>query len=238
MLETIGLINVILKHATSTNSQMNLKEKFQNYKTLFSHSRILVWYSYNMEIEIQFQKKELLLKAAKCLFWRCHMTIGEIVINLILGVISGGVSGWVVTWFFKKRDSSEQWERSLREDKQNMSSYISLVLWELEYLINSNDFNQTKELERLLVTSPQFASFGKIDKIHKKHRNYTKNAYQLFQEIYNYIKYEVPKEEHEIPKLKYHQFRSKLLRCQLDILMINKDKKSIKTPEVKMEGSE
>lgn len=157
------------------------------------------------------------------------MTTQDLILNLALGtltgLVSGSISGYFVSAYFRNKDEELSWKKSLSDDKQSMSTYITQVLWEFDQLM-AGDGRQTKDLQKLLILAPKFHSFKKIEKIKTEHRGYTKEAYALFLEIHDYLKFDVPQGSYEIHKLKYMQFRSRLIKVQFNILMINVEREN------------
>lgn len=148
------------------------------------------------------------------------MEFSDLVLNVIIGIVSGCISGYVVSLYFAKKEEESQWGKELSNDKQTMSRYITLVLWELDQLMDGSG-KETADLRRLLQSPPLFRSFKQLDKIKPEHQMFTKKAYALFREIDQYLGFEVPNEAYEIPKIQYVKFRAGLLRAQWDILSIN-----------------
>lgn len=150
------------------------------------------------------------------------MTLKEIILNLILGLVSGCVSGYLTSLYFKKNEEETRWENDLKDDQQTMTRYIDMICWELEQLMEG-DGRETRELQKLLISPPRFKSFSDLKKIKPEHQTFTRDAYGLFAEINNYLKYDLPSEAYEIPKLVYLKFQTKLRRVQWNILLINKN---------------
>lgn len=150
------------------------------------------------------------------------MNFNDLVLNLLLGIVSGCVSGYLISLYFKNKDEQTKWKSDLDEDKQTMSRFIDMVCLDFEQLMDSDD-RETKELLKLLKSPPRFNSFKDLNKIKPEHQTFTRDAYVLFEEIYFYLKEEVPEKAYEIPQLDYVNFRARLRKVQLNILMINRN---------------
>lgn len=150
------------------------------------------------------------------------MNFNEIALNLLLGIVSGSVSGYLISLYFKNKDEQTKWKSDLDEDKQTMSRFIDMVCLDFEQLMDSSN-RENNDLLKLLKSPPRFKSFKDLNKIKPEHQTFTRDAYELFDEIYYYLKEEVPEEPYEIPQLDYVKFRARLRKVQFNILMINRN---------------
>lgn len=138
----------------------------------------------------------------------------NIVIGLVTGTLAGFISGYIIAQYCKKIEARVSWNMQLFNDKQNLVQFIYGVRDEIDLLIKDLKADKTY-LQRMLNSSPKFISFTDIAKIKIEHKNFTQEAYEVLNELDDYLKIGII----NIEKLK--PFQNRLMRAQIHILKIN-----------------
>jgi hypothetical protein len=148
------------------------------------------------------------------------MTIEEIIINLLIGLVSGVVSGFFVTMIFKRIQEKREWKFNFQEDKQNLSNFIYAICIELDLLIEdvrNNNKIDVKEAKRVFKNQPRTLSFTE-NNITEESTNKLISANNLITKVENNITSETTLKELIF-------FRKDLFRARIDILSLQIDKK-------------
>jgi hypothetical protein len=143
------------------------------------------------------------------------MTLEEIIINLLIGLVSGVVSGFFVTIIFKKIQEKREWRFNFQEDKQNLSNFIYTLCIELDLLIEdvkNNNKIDVKEAKRVFKNQPRTLSFTE-NNITEESTNKLIAAHNLITNVEKNITSETILKE-----LIY--FRKDLFRARIDVLSL------------------
>jgi len=160
----------------------------------------------------------LIITNSVFLIWLLDQMKMELLVNIFLSIITGLLTGAAVTVYYRKRDEEIQFRNQLNFDKQTMSRYIDIVLFELSELM-TNGSRDTKVLRRMLVDPPRFLSFDP-SKLKEECGTATRDIYNELDNLLEYLENKEPEEQFEMQKIKYIIIEGNLREKQTKILKI------------------
>ncbi|WP_419878002.1 hypothetical protein [Brevibacillus centrosporus] len=91
------------------------------------------------------------------------MTLLEILVSFIVGLVSGVASGWVVSDIFKKNGAKEEFYKEFSDDKQKTVRFLQSLKLELDIIgeaIKSGEKPNFEDIRRRIDNPPITLTFG------------------------------------------------------------------------------